>query len=190
MSSSSEPEMTTLGKRINFKSRYVPLLFAVSLLHAQTGHTWTDTEAHKSGIGNRNLEVKDLSQSEQVQICDAIVKQWHAEGTSDTSVANERKIILNMDTTDIRLSVVRSKQLLVQANQSSGFCGATGNCSIWVFVREHGSLRLVLSGFASEVVIEKTVTRGLHDIALRTHTNVSDSNEMVYRWTGAEYRFY
>lgn len=175
---------------MNQKSRYVSLLIAVSLLQAQTSPTRTDTETHKTGIGDSSLEVKDLSHSEQVQICDAIVKQRQAQGTPDTSLPNARDILLNIQATEIKLSIGRSKQLLVQGNTGGEFCGVTGNCSIWVFVREHGRLRLVLSEFGDGIVVEKTVTRGMHDIAVHSHMSVSDSNEMVYRWTGTEYKFY
>lgn len=87
---------------MNQKSRCVSFLVAVSLLQGQTGHTWTETETHRTRIGNSNLEVKDLSQSERVQICDAIARQWQAQGAPDTSLANARKIIMSFEATEVK----------------------------------------------------------------------------------------
>ena len=183
---------SSLGKTCAF------LLISAAICCGQSPRdAWRHKPDDEGVIGGADLDkqVSDLSQGEQTQIWQAIEKDLR---DPNLSVAEQKKILLNLDAGDIQLSLHGEKQLLVGANGESGFCaasgycmrlcGATGNCSMWLFVRDRGALRLVVSEIATRIVVEKTRVKGMPDIAFRSHFNASESVFSVYRWTGTDYK--
>ena len=78
-----------------------------------------------------------------------------------------------------------SQQVLVQGPRF--FCGATGNCSYWIFVHHHGQLRLVLAAGGGLIVVRNTSSHGFRDLATSWHLSAYDSERRVYRWNGSQY---
>ena len=176
------------------RHNYLFLVIAGFVLRGQTSRNalnfkWQSENTKADANSRRRVDfdeqVRDLSLSEQAQIRGLIHPDFSG---LDTSAEDERKIVLNMDAGEISLSAGRKKALFVQPSESSWFCGATGNCSIWLFVRDSGHLRQVLSDSASWAVIEKTRTRGMHDITMRTSLSSSQSGYASYQWNGVEYK--
>jgi hypothetical protein len=165
------------------------LLIGLGESHGQTARdAWKYKHDDAGVIGEPELDkqVSDLSQHEQLEIWQALDEKWlKAPGTARI---DEKRKLLIMDAGDISLSTRGEKQLLVRANGESGLCGATGNCSIWLFVREREHLRLVLSGEGVWIVVGKIRANGMPDLALRSHLSSSESNFNLYRWTGNEYK--
>lgn len=61
----------------------------------------------------------------------------------------------------------RSQQTLVRG--TSPFCGATGNRSLWIVVRQAAQLRLALGTEGQVLIVRNSTTRGFHDIAIGRH---------------------
>ena len=99
-------------------------------------------------------------------------------------------MILDMDTDDIPAGKQGRNLLQVTANSAKNhyLCSPTGNCALWLFLRNHNHLRLVLAGNAVGVEVGKRATGGMHDLALRRHMSGSQEEYTVYRWAGSEYK--
>ncbi len=67
-------------------------------------------------------------------------------------------------------------------------CGATGNCSLYVFVKQQGRWRLALTAGGSMLIIEKGLRHGLHDLATYWNVSADEGQWAVYRWDGTKYR--
>jgi hypothetical protein len=166
------------------------LLIAGLAVNIQIARTVSSSgPAEKRSVREVNDEslVRDLNPQEQAEIYKAIEKDLHASSNSEgTSVEEGRKIILGMDTDNIPAGKRGSDLLLVSGNDHS-LCSPTGNCSVWLFVRDHKHLRLVLAGLAGGVEVQKHMTQGMHDLALRTHWSGSETHYTICRWTGSKY---
>ena len=70
------------------------------------------------------------------------------------------------------------------------FCGATGNCSEWVFGRtgKSGKYKLLLDSGGEYFHIKKRLTNGYHDIYITTHDSASSSYHMIYKFSGKRYK--
>jgi hypothetical protein len=67
-----------------------------------------------------------------------------------------------------------SQQVLVQGPYEA-FCGASGNCPMWIFIRSNGQLRLALEMFGNAVILRGTSSRGFRDFG-RHHISVRTKN--------------
>lgn len=98
----------------------------------------------------------------------------------------ERQAIIDFEVGLIALSSDKMDDVLVQGTK--GFCGATGNCTMWVFVRMHGQLHLALEKVGLFLVPEKNATRGFRDIAISMHDSATSYQYDEYRWNGTRYK--
>ena len=136
----------------------------------------------------RSASLSDLKPQEQTEVYKTLGKDWEKEFSDEgLSLEQGRAIILGMDVEEIAAGK-HAKSLLVSGNERHFFCSPTGNCSVWLFARDHNHLRLVLAGLASGVEVQKHMTQGMHDLALRTHWSASESHYTIYSWTGSEYK--
>jgi hypothetical protein len=106
-------------------------------------------------------------------------------GTYSGSPDEERATILSCKVGHIVLAQDGSPQIVVTGPESS--CGS-GGCSIRIFVRQNGRLRLALSSNADTISIKKAATKGFHDIATHWHWGYLSGRYATYRWTGSEYK--
>jgi hypothetical protein len=135
--------------------------------------------------------IRDLGATEQTEVYKAVEKDLRASFHSDgISVEDGRRMILDMDTDDISVGKRGRHLLQVTANSTKNhyLCSPTGNCALWLFLRNHNHLRLVLAGNAVGVEVSKRATGGMHDLALRRHMSASQEEYTVYRWAGSEYK--
>lgn len=79
-----------------------------------------------------------------------------------------------------------SQQVLVQGPYAA-FCGASGNCPMWVFIRSNGQMRLALEMFGNAVILRGTSSRGFRDFATASHFSAYEEYFSVYRWNGSKY---
>ena len=105
---------------------------------------------------------------------------------SDAERDETRKSIMSFFVGSIGLASDGSQQILMRGN--GGFCGATGNCSLWILVRKGGQLRLALRTLGQFLIVQKTLARGFHDIAIGQHESAFDERYKEYRWRGSAYR--
>jgi hypothetical protein len=85
----------------------------------------------------------------------------------------------------IALARIRSDEIVVRGTKE--FCGATGNCSIWIFVRKGGQLRLALATEGQVLIVQNSVSRGLHDMTIGLHDSAFVERYTAYRWNGSNY---
>ena len=83
-------------------------------------------------------------------------------------------------------------EILVRAS-CTPFCGATGNCSFWIFKKVGQSYKEILeTGDYVDIVdmgdqILRTKTNGFNDILVKSHLNASDTAYSTYRHNGRKY---
>lgn len=96
--------------------------------------------------------------------------------------------ILNFD-----LNKDGNKEIILRGN-SSGLCGATGNCGFWIFEKKGKKYRKILS--SSDYVdisglgeqIQKNETNGYRNILLKGHFTASETTYQHYRFIGGKYK--
>lgn len=87
-----------------------------------------------------------------------------------------------------------SKSELLVRGKTSQFCGAVGNCQLWVFAKVGNGYRLLLnttdywerSGEVGKQV-RKNRTHGYRDIRVTGHFSVSDTSFTDYKFDGRKY---
>jgi hypothetical protein len=80
-----------------------------------------------------------------------------------------------------------SQQILVQGPYAA-FCGASGNCPMWIFTTSRsGQLRLALEMSGNAVILRATSSSGFRDFATASHFSAYEEYFSVYRWNGTKY---
>jgi hypothetical protein len=88
----------------------------------------------------------------------------------------------------------RTNEVLVLGGY--GFCGATGNCSFWIFKKAGGRYREILETHDLIEVndlgdqILRSTTKGYNDILVKSHLSSSDTGFTTYRYNGQKYVLY
>jgi hypothetical protein len=98
----------------------------------------------------------------------------------------DRDAIMDFRVGAISLAKNGSEQILVRGTKY--FCGATGNCSMWIFARQAGKLRLVLGTEGQGLIVQATFRRGFRDIAIVLHESATSHLFTDYRWDGVAYK--
>jgi hypothetical protein len=125
-----------------------------------------------------------LADRERTQIFQSIEKTYHG-WFGNQEEQRERETILTARLGHIVLATNGSKQLLVRSPLT--FCGATGNCALWVFARQNGVLRLVLDAEGGPFIVSRKSNQGFHDIAIGFHDSAFEESIIAYRWNGTAY---
>jgi len=126
-----------------------------------------------------------LTGPERGQIYKLIDNQTVHDSFTDAQRREERETVMSARVGSIGLADDGSQQVLVQGPRF--FCGATGNCSYWIFVRRHGQLRLVLAAGGGLIMVRNTSSHGFRDVATSWHLSAYDSERRVYHWNGSHY---
>lgn len=90
-----------------------------------------------------SLKNAPLSSGERERIYRVIDGKTIHDSFANESRNEEREVVLNARVGLIALAEDGSQQLVVRGSQQ--FCGASANCSIWIFVRHHAQAQLVLT---------------------------------------------
>jgi hypothetical protein len=74
--------------------------------------------------------------------------------------------------------------------QFGNFCGATGNCSEWIFgkLKHSNKYKLILDSGGEYFYLRKKLTNGYRDIYITTHDSASSSYHMIYKFNGKRYK--
>jgi hypothetical protein len=140
-----------------------------------------DLEAHLT----HSLSNAPLTAAERSQIYRLIDDKTIHDSFTDEQRGKERETVLSARVGLIMLADHGSEQVVVQG--PALFCGANGNCSIRIFTRESGRLRLVLETGGGIFIVSKTSSRGFHDLATGWHMGSREERFGVYRWDGSKY---
>jgi len=126
-----------------------------------------------------------LTSAERAQIYKVIDDKTIHDSFTDDQRDEERKTVLSARVGRIGLADDGSQQILVEG--PSMFCGATGNCSLWVFNRHDGKLQLVLAAGGGLFFVRQTSRHGYHDVATGWHMSAFEEAYAVYGWNGTKY---
>jgi hypothetical protein len=141
-----------------------------------------DREAHLDhSLGDAPLTSEERAQIYQV-IDDKTVHDSFTDGQQD----EERESVMSARVGSIVLAKDGSQQVVVQG--PGLFCGANGNCSIWIFVRRHGSLQLALETGGGAFIVRSTSNHGYRDVATGWHMSSDEERFNVYSWNGIKYQ--
>jgi hypothetical protein len=86
--------------------------------------------------------------------------------------------------------LVRGGQTTLVAirGQSSCYCGATGNCQLWIYRRLHGKYEeLLQTGNVSGFGFLKSKTNGLPDLVIWSHDSAQRSPGALWKFDGTSY---
>ena len=59
---------------------------------------------------------------------------------------------------------------------------------MWLFVRKGGQLRLALATEGQLLIVQNSVSRGLHNITIGMHGSAFIEQYQDYRWNGSNYK--
>lgn len=114
-------------------------------------------------------------------------------GKSRTSVLKELFESLRVLTVDLNEDGVA--EVIVQPSDPGYWCGATGNCTFWIFQKINGRFEPILdsrlgngNGAVETFNILPEKTLGYSDLVLGTHDSASEKSLFVYRFDGRKYQ--
>jgi hypothetical protein len=137
-----------------------------------------DLEAHL----DHTLANAPFTSGERTQIYQVIEKFALTEKQKE-----EPETLMSARVGSIQLADDGSQQILVQGPYAA-FCGASGNCPMWIFTTSpNGQLRLALEMFGNAVILRTTSSQGFHDFATASHFSAYEEYFSVYRWNGDKY---
>ncbi len=141
-----------------------------------------DLDAHLT----HSLADAPLTSSERSQIYKVIDDKTTHESSTD-SQREEQETMMSARVGFIGLAEDGSQQVLVKGPESPDFCGASGNCPIWIFIRRSGRLQLALETGGQVLVLRAAFSQGFRDLATGWHMGAGKEDFSVYRWNGAGY---
>jgi hypothetical protein len=168
--------------------RYLLPILCWSLAVAQTARDdWKssqnrfDLKAHLTD----SLADAPLTAAERAEIYRVVDGKTIHDSFLENERDKERQTVLSSRVGRIELGSDHSEQIFVRGPDL--FCGATGNCSIWIFARDNGHLRLILETGGGLFIVKATETQGFHDVATGMHMSAFEEGFAVYRWNGEKY---
>jgi hypothetical protein len=141
-----------------------------------------DLDAHLT----YSLANAPLADAERNQIIEAMDDKTIHDSFSNAERDKEREAILRARVGWIMLADTGSEQLVVRG--TFPLCGATGNCSVWIFARESERLRLLLRTGGSVFIVSANSSQGFHDIVTGWHVSAFETGFGLYRWDGIRYK--
>ncbi|MGI8786995.1 MAG: hypothetical protein ACR2HG_04445 [Pyrinomonadaceae bacterium] len=73
-------------------------------------------------------------------------------------------------------------------SNSSLICGASGNCSIWIYGKHRKTYKQLLYGFGVEYKTKQNSTNGYRDILVVEHASCCSSYQTTYKFDGENYK--
>ncbi|MGO9776312.1 MAG: hypothetical protein ACLQGT_14365 [Terracidiphilus sp.] len=158
---------------------------------------WSEMLAHELDYKHTVRNAKDLSLPEKDAIILFIFHQMVLDGDTEGLSGDMTKRQIREYAESVRVEVVDLKgdgtrEILAQA-PAIPLCGATGNCSFWVFEFAEGRMRVILdngkfgNGY-EKVIVRPWFTNGYKDIVLGAHISADDRALDVYQYRTGMYR--
>ena len=135
---------------------------------------------------DHSLEDAPLTPEERVQIYTHIDGKSVHDSFRDDQREEERRVVLSTRVGLIALAHNEAKQSLVRGPQQ--FCGGTGNCPLWIFIRQRGKARLILDEEGTSLFAGSGSYRGFTDLVVPSHVSAAETWFGVFRWNNTEYK--
>jgi hypothetical protein len=155
---------------------------------AQSFH-WDSKKSHELVRKNAIRFSKELSPEDRSLLLHAIAARLHP-GMADLDIQSEKQLLNAAADTRIELVDLDGdgKPEVIAQSWGDETCGATGNCSFWIFKKTDRSYKTILNGGAQVFAVEETSTNGFRDVTLGLHDSATESELFPYRFSGDRYR--
>lgn len=125
-----------------------------------------------------------LSEGERADIYGVVDDKIVHDSFPESERAKEKETVLASLVADVRVAATGRTQVIVRSPEL--FCGAA-NCTLWLFERESGHLRLILQTSGTGLEIRNATSHGFHDLVAGSHRSGFEQGYTVYRWDGRKY---
>lgn len=99
------------------------------------------------------------------------------------------RLAKEMKISRLELNGDKIPEYVIWASFKTGFCGATGNCSVWVYRKTNsGFKQLLKADTIANLSAAKTKSNGYVDIVLSTHSGAYETYIYTHKFNGNEYR--
>jgi hypothetical protein len=140
-----------------------------------------DLESHLT----HSLADAPFTSRDRAQVYRVIDNKTIHDSFTDSQRKEEQESVMSSRVGSIGIAQDSSHQILVQGPKL--FCGAGGNCPIWIFIRRGGQLQLALEAGAAVVVLRGAFSYGFRELALGWHMSAEEERFSVFRWNGSRY---
>lgn len=185
-------------RMIAMKSAIVALaaVLAVSLAFGQrksASHDpvsyWKNNPALELGPDDQLKVANELSEEQREALLRAVASTLRP-AMKELGLTSEGELLKTAAEARIKLvdlSAGPQREVIAQASDEAN-CGATGNCSLWVFKRTAQGYVLILSEVAQDVTILPTSTNGFHDLMLGIHGSATEQELDLFRFVNGHYQ--
>jgi hypothetical protein len=167
------------------RSLLILFLSASCIIAQHRRDSWKLKLLDLDSLLTHSLVTAPFANSEREQIYRAIEEQVH-DSFTDADRDEERQAVMGFLVGSVAFSTDRSEEILVRG--TNYFCGATGNCSMWILVRQGAEFRVVLDGGGNRLTMNRTSSHGLHDVSTGWHYSAFVEEYHDYRFDGLTYK--
>jgi hypothetical protein len=164
---------------------------------ARTHFQWSESNAHELDYNKTVRTSKELTSAKKELLIKAIAAQIRPF-KDEYGIESESELQQAVVATRIKLIDLNNdgiSEVLAQAYGMRAGCGATGNCSFWVFQETPEGFTKILdtrnrdgNGGIEVITISPNRTEGFNDIILGDHSNASERTLYVYRYHHGQYK--
>jgi hypothetical protein len=162
------------------------LIFSLCTGALRAQHSRDSWKLKTSAQTPYSLANAPLSSGERAQIYRVVDGATAQYSVRDAQSNKQREAVMSSLVGLIGLALDGSEQVLVRGPNS--FCGHSGNCPVWVFVRDGARLRLVLAAGANSLIVRPTSSHGFRDLATEWTFGAFEAEYRDYAWDGIAYK--
>jgi len=158
---------------------------------------WSLSKSHELPYHHNLGNAKELSEGDRAALIRQVM-QLVRPFMEDNEIANEaelRKLARNTRIELVDLNGDNKPEYILQAFDIKEGCGATGNCTFWIFVKtDHGFKKILDTrdkdgiGGDERITVESYSTNGFRDIVLAAHASAAEKSLELYRYELGMYR--
>ena len=127
------------------------------------------------------------------KILSAVLKDSRRDRDFDTNFENYLEASGDSDCQDI-LQINQTVDLngdgineFVVRGNSSFLCGATGNCSMWIYKKSGNGYKKLLDTGGEYLTVKRSSTNGYKNIFVRDHESASESYQTTFKFNRGKY---
>lgn len=145
---------------------------------------WHATQWAQDTLGSTALLSKDEKRALMHQVLGSVQ-------ISNLPEADQKELREDVPNTRFKLIDLNGDGVAEVIAQASGdiLCGATGNCTFWVFIREKNQYKMLLQEDGIQgFTVQPTQTGGYRDLVLTRHESADWFDLYSYRFRNGQYR--
>lgn len=134
----------------------------------------------------QSLRDAKITNAERKALASAVQEQLRPE-MADFEISSESQLEEAALDTRVKMIDLNGDGTPEVIAQGMSGCGATGNCSFWVFRKTGKHYELILNGYGQTFTIQKESTNGFKDIVVASHSSATDSGLTLFRCKDGSY---